>query len=380
MNNKTCKRCLCDSTVSNFKIGSNNECNYCEIHDRLDKRYPVNNSVDSFEKLIKKIIKAGKNKKYDVAVGVSGGRDSIYALYTLKKAGLRPLGVHLDNGWVNEIAQRNIENASEKLGVDIIEYKFDDVKVKQMYKACLKASVPDICLPCSMGVGSSIYKAAVKYNVQYVVISISFRTEGVNPLKENYCDGLYFNHIMKQFNGPNVKNYNRMGFIDFINYIFFRRIKIIQLPFYLYDYDPKKIDEILRKEVNWTYGGKHHFDCTYKTLVSYIKFHKFGFDDRRICYSAQVRSGYKNREEALKELEKIPEYDENVKKCLKDLNISNEEFNEIMTQKVKYFDNYPNYYSLIIHFKPFFKILSKLNLLPETIHEKLFDSAGELKK
>jgi tRNA(Ile)-lysidine synthase TilS/MesJ len=349
------------------------------MHDRLDRRYPVNNSGESFKKLVQKIRRAGRNKKYDAAVGVSGGRDSIYALYILKKAGLRPLGVHLDTGWVSEIAQRNMKNASQKLGVDIIEEEFDEIKVRNMFKACLKASVPDTCLPCSIGKGSAIYQAAVKYNIEYVIISISFRTEGVNPLKENYCDGLYFDHIMKEFNGPNVKNFNRMRAMDFVNYIFLKRIKIIQLPFYLYDYDHEKIDGILKKEVNWAYGGKHHFDCRYKALVSYVKFHKFGFDDRRIYLSAQVRSGHMTREEALKELEKIPEYDENLKRCLKELNMDIEEFNEIMAQKVKYFHNYPNYYSLFDHFKPFFKMLSKLNLLPETIYEKLFDGAEKSK-
>jgi hypothetical protein len=349
------------------------------MHDGLDKRYPVDTSGKLFEELIGKIKKAGRNKKYDVVVGVSGGRDSIYALYKLKEAGLRPLGVHLDNGWVNEIAQQNIKKASEKLGVDIIEYEFDDEKVKQMYKACLKASVPDICLPCSIGVGSSLYKAAVKHNVPYVVISISFRTEGVYPLKENYCDGLYYDHIMKQFNGPEIKNFNKMKLLDFMRYVFLKKIKIIQLPFYQYDYDPKKIDEILKKEINWVCGGKHHFDCTYHPLAFYVKFHKFGFDNRRIGYSAQVRSGYKNREETLKELEKIQEYDEDVKKSLKELNISDKEFNEIMAQKVKCFEDYPNYHSLVSHFKPFFKILSKLNLLPESIYEKFFDSAEKSK-
>ncbi|MEI8012124.1 MAG: hypothetical protein WCI27_06555 [Candidatus Omnitrophota bacterium] len=334
----------------------------------------MDNSGDSFRNLVGQIMKAGENRPYDVVVGVSGGRDSIFALYTLKKAGLRPLGVHLDNGWVHPVAQQNIKKASEVLNVDIIEYKFDNDEVKQMYKACLKASIPDLCLPCSIGVGSSIYKAAIKYNVPYVVISISFRTEGVNPLKENYCDGMYFDHLMKIFGGPRIKDFNKMHLMDFVNYIFFKKIKIIQLPFYLNDYDPAKIDKILKKEVGWEAGGGHHFDCTYKGLVSYVKLNKFGFDDRRICYSAQIRSGYKNRESALKMLAELPEYNDNVRQCLKELSIDEREFQAILTQETKDFKYYPNYQRIIRPFKIFFKTLSKFNLLPETIYEKLFDS------
>ena len=48
---------------------------------------------------------------------------------------------------------------------------------------------------------------------------------------------------------------------------------------------------------------------------------------------------------------------------------------KIMAQEVKCFSDYPNYHTLVSHFKPFFKVLSQFNLLPETIHEKLFESS-----
>ena len=47
--------------------------------------------------------------RYDCVIGVSGGVDSTYAAYLTKKLGLRPLAVHLDNGWDSELAVANIE-------------------------------------------------------------------------------------------------------------------------------------------------------------------------------------------------------------------------------------------------------------------------------
>jgi tRNA(Ile)-lysidine synthase TilS/MesJ len=37
--------------------------------------------------------------QYDCIIGVSGGVDSTYTAWLVKKLGLRPLAVHLDNGW-----------------------------------------------------------------------------------------------------------------------------------------------------------------------------------------------------------------------------------------------------------------------------------------
>jgi tRNA(Ile)-lysidine synthase TilS/MesJ len=40
---------------------------------------------------------------------VSGGVDSSYLLHMANKCGLKPLAVHLDNGFNSEIAVNNIE-------------------------------------------------------------------------------------------------------------------------------------------------------------------------------------------------------------------------------------------------------------------------------
>ena len=78
-----------------IKFDKNGECTYCKIHDMLERRRPLDeNAPKRLKKLVEEIKKRGKNKKYDCIVGVSGGRDSTYALYMAKKLGLRPLAVH----------------------------------------------------------------------------------------------------------------------------------------------------------------------------------------------------------------------------------------------------------------------------------------------
>jgi len=60
-----------------------------------------------------------QGRDYDCIVGVSGGVDSTYVAYAVKRLGLRPLAVHLDNGWDSELAVKNIENVLKKLNIDL---------------------------------------------------------------------------------------------------------------------------------------------------------------------------------------------------------------------------------------------------------------------
>ena len=109
LKHNVCSRCLMDTTASDIEFDQNNQCNYCT--DFLNKFKKENYKKElNFDQLINTIKKEGKNKKYDCIVGVSGGVDSSFVLYKVVEFGLRPLAVHLDNGWNSELAQNNISN------------------------------------------------------------------------------------------------------------------------------------------------------------------------------------------------------------------------------------------------------------------------------
>ena len=86
MKNKICKKCVSDISIKSLVLDVNGICQFCKIHDEMEKEYPMDEN--SFNKLIKiseKIKITGRNKKYDCVVGVSGGKDSSYLLYIVKK-------------------------------------------------------------------------------------------------------------------------------------------------------------------------------------------------------------------------------------------------------------------------------------------------------
>tara|TARA_B100000676_G_C17578516_1_gene580860 strand:+ start:192 stop:539 length:348 start_codon:yes stop_codon:yes gene_type:complete len=81
---KICSRCCINSEVASVHFDTQGECNYCKMHDELDRCYPLNDKGKThFTNLINKIKKHGKNNQFDCIVEISGGRDGTYTLYLL---------------------------------------------------------------------------------------------------------------------------------------------------------------------------------------------------------------------------------------------------------------------------------------------------------
>ena len=119
--NMECNRCLSNETIQSINLDSENICQFCKIHDEMDREYPLDeNSEKRLFKIAEKIKSDGINSKYDCVVGVSGGRDSTFLLYYIKKIlNLRPLAVHYDNGFDSDTSVSNILNICQKLNVDL---------------------------------------------------------------------------------------------------------------------------------------------------------------------------------------------------------------------------------------------------------------------
>ena len=71
-----------------------------------------------FNKYVEVIKSSNTNPNYNCIIGLSGGLDSSYLAYQVKKLGLKPLAIHVDNGWNSELSVRNINNIVSKLNID----------------------------------------------------------------------------------------------------------------------------------------------------------------------------------------------------------------------------------------------------------------------
>ena len=132
-----CKICVSDDSIESLHIDENQICQFCKIHNEMDKEYPLNkNSFNNLLDIAKKIKKDGEGKKYNCVVGVSGGKDSSYLLYIVKsKLNLNPLAVHYDNGFDSEASVSNILRICDQLNVDLETKVADWNKFKSITKS-----------------------------------------------------------------------------------------------------------------------------------------------------------------------------------------------------------------------------------------------------
>ena len=116
---KRCTLCILPSSYPGIEFDHKGVCSYC--HAEMRNRPLLKHKKDKAD--LDKIVLAhkGKNPKYDAVVGLSGGKDSTYVAYYLKKEyGLKILGFNYDIGYRSSYAIRNLETVADKLDMDII--------------------------------------------------------------------------------------------------------------------------------------------------------------------------------------------------------------------------------------------------------------------
>jgi N-acetyl sugar amidotransferase len=372
---QVCSKTVLDTTIPGIRFDEEGVCQFCSVFEELDKLYPLNNEgQQALGQLVEKIKAAGKGKRYDCIVGVSGGTDSTYTLYLAKKLGLRPLAVHFDNGWNSKLAVRNIKNVCEFLDVDLYTYVVDWDEFRNIQISFLKASTPDAEIPTDVGIHATLIKTAAKENVHYVLNGHSFRTEFMMPIGWTYMDGRYIKDVNRTFNKTSLKSFPNFTLLDLVYYSFIKKIKVV--PFLNYvDYSKETAKQLLKEKVNWEYSGGHHHESIYtRFFQSYYLPHKFGIDKRKTALSAEILSGQRDRNDALEILKKEYSYDpEVVEYVIGKLGLSKQEFENIKALPIKSFKDYNTYYPLIQRMKFPIRLATRLKLLPSVLYYKYFE-------
>ena len=108
-----CAQCVLDSwDYPQISFDDQGVCDICRINEDMLRR-ELKQGTDgeaAIAQMLDELSKAGQGKEYDCIIGLSGGVDSSYVAWKVAEWGLRPLVVHVDNGWNAELAVSNIEN------------------------------------------------------------------------------------------------------------------------------------------------------------------------------------------------------------------------------------------------------------------------------
>ncbi len=363
-NLQTCNRCVMNNKIKDITFNSEGNCNYCEEF-LIELKNTSNNNSKELEikknKFISKVIKKGKNKKYDCIIGVSGGLDSSYALIKAVENGLNPLAVHLDNGWNSELAQSNIENLVKLLKVDLFTYVIDWQEYRKLMQSFFLADVIDVELLMDNAMMAINYQQALKFKTNYILSGTNHSTEGMKmPREMNWFkyDKRNIQHIGKLFSGVNIKSYPSIGTINYIWYEFVKKIHWI--PFLNYfDYKKEIALKILQEKYNFKpYPYKHYESVFTRFYQGYILPKKFNVDKRMLHFSTLIVTNQMKRETALKDLKKIPytslqELERDREFFLKKMNWEEKDLNDYLNRAPKLHSEYNTE-------RPFFYFLVKI--------------------
>jgi N-acetyl sugar amidotransferase len=293
------------------------------------------------EQLVATIKNAGRGKQYDCLIGLSGGVDSSYVAYLVKQLGLRPLAVHLDNGWNSELAVKNIENIISKLNIDLYTLVINWEEFKDIQLAYLRASVVDIEVVSDHAIFATMYKLAKEKKIGHIISGTNVVTEHIMPPSWLYKKMDYANlkDIHSKYGTRKLDTYPTFDFKKYVYYSAVLKLTPVSILNYI-EYNKKQVKEKIISELDWRdYGGKHYESIFTKFYQAHILPYKFKIDKRKAHLSTLICSGQMMKEEALEELKK-PLYDEkelsqDKEYVLKKLGLTESEFEAIMKSEVR---------------------------------------------
>jgi hypothetical protein len=368
-----CRRCIYDSGVPGIFFDEQGICNYCRQIEKLEVEYQTGKTEGQIllAQIIEKLKVAGKNKKYDCIIGVSGGTDSSFLLIKAIEWGLRPLAVHYDNTWNSAIATENIRKVTGKLKIDLCTYVIDNKESDDIFKSFFLAGVPEFDASTDMAFIQVLRMTAAKYGIKYILEGHSFRSEGISPQGNNYFDGKYIWDIHNKFGSVPMKTYPLMTFFQFLKWALLYQQQFIR-PLWYIDYDKSSARERLMKETGWEYYGGHHLENRATSFLHTIYNPiKFKVDNRNWSLAAEVRAAVLNREEALKIYDTPIEHDyELVEYVKKRLGLSDALYDGVMNGPNRNFRDFKTYKKRFERWRPLFEILTNANLVPMSFYLK----------
>ncbi len=338
-----CIRCIMDTTDPVIEFGENGVCDHCKLYYRLVKEHCFTGELGrrKLNEIVERIKEQGKKREYDCVIGLSGGVDSTYVAYLAKQIGLRPLAIHLDNGWNSEIAESNIKHIVKKLGIDLYTYTIDWNEFKDLQLAYLNASVVDIEAITDHGIMALFYKVASERGIKYILIGSNTTTEGISPRNWAYNknDLINIKDIHKKFGKIKLRTVPTLGLLKQIYYQHIKGIKIIPILNYV-PYIKRDVKKLMTEELDWEdYGIKHYESIFTRFYQAYILPRKFNIDKRKSHLSSLICAGQITRDEALAEIKKDLYDNEALKKdkeyVLEKLGLTDEEFERIMKLPIR---------------------------------------------
>jgi glucosamine--fructose-6-phosphate aminotransferase (isomerizing) len=253
---KRCTKCILPETFPFIEFDNNGVCNYCNKYSsyKIKGEKELFGITDQY-----KLSNSGQN----IIVGLSGGRDSCYALHYAKKIlGLNPIAYSYDWGMLTDLARRNQSRMCAKLGVEHILISANIRKkrgnIRKNVEAWLKS--PNLGLvPLFMAGDKQYFYYAQKLMSEYQIDLILFG--------ENLLETTLFKYSFCGIK-PNLGYKEKSFSISSSN-----KIKMMLFYFKEYIKNPSYINTSLLDSLT-AFGSYYYISHTYLNLFHYIKWNE----------------------------------------------------------------------------------------------------------
>jgi len=338
-----------DTTDPDIVFDGFGVCHHCRAYDAAirSRVFTGETGRRALLRLVETVRQSGRGKDYDCVIGVSGGVDSTYVAYKVKELGLRPLAVHLDNGWDSELAVKNIEQTLTRLKIDLYTHVIDWEEFRDLQLAFLKASTPDSEIPTDHAIVSLMRQTAARLGLSHVIFGCNVRSESHLPpaWSQGHWDWRYIKSVHERFGTVPLRTFPHTHLIA--HYRYRMNQQWIDILNYL-DYVKDEAKILLIHELGWRdYGGKHFESIYTRFYQGCILPKKFGYDKRRTHFSSLICSGEMTRAQGLEALRDEPyPLDQQLadrEYVTKKLGITSETFDEIMHLPPRSYWDYPSY-------------------------------------
>jgi len=331
---KKCSKCLLPATFPFIEYDKNGVCNYCNNY----KYIYISKTIEELKSLVEPY--RLDNRKPNCIVPFSGGRDSTYTLYIVKKClELNPIAFTYDWGVITELGRRNIARVCEKLGVKNIIISANIHRKRENVRKNILAwlKYPSLGMVPLFMAGDKFFfyyvnkikkKTGIELNIWGInrLENTDFKTgfAGLRPKydkKRIYSLSIQNKLMLFAFVGKNVlKNsgYLNKSIWDTLGSFIARYYSPKSHYYHLFDYyqwNEDEINDLIKREYKWetaidTNSTWRIGDAT-SSLYNYIYYTVAGFSENDTFRSNQIREGMIDRDKAfmLCEKENIPRYE-----------------------------------------------------------------------
>src|SRR5690606_6892025 len=315
MSKLICKKCILDSDIPGIQINKESGlCHFCETYTPLTPQERTE-YLTRIEKLFEQYVGAGN---YDVIYALSGGKDSSYTLYKLKKdyPFLKVLAVQFNNGFTSEGAIKNAKKICEITGCDYFQLTMKEEilldtfrKAAESYDAFprfAKYRSSDICNVCISIIKQKLIEKAITEKAPFIVFAFT-AGQSPNPIIPLSANFLKWSRNLFE------TQLQKIGVDDKDEVFLLKKSVLANLgenvpsilhPLCLWDYNEDVILETLL-EIGWESPGindSNSTNCILNSFACYNHLKKYGFHPYTFDIAGLVRSGDMSREEGFEKI------------------------------------------------------------------------------